>query len=178
MIYFIVQEDKYVKIGLSERPEDRLGEFSKGNGAELKLWLTIPGEKKEEFILHNEFKDFRIKGEWFSFNAVIKDSVLKWDKQKDWPHIFKILEESQQPKLKRITISGDSKTIDEIKETAWRCKMSMSRYMINLFESQKTGRASTKPANPEKHESHKPKNEPPKILGYSKERQVGGKYDR
>lgn len=36
--------------------------------------------------------------------------------------------------MKRITISGDSEVLGRIKEEAWKKKMTVSRYMVSLFE--------------------------------------------
>lgn len=38
--------------------------------------------------------------------------------------------------MKRITICGPDKIIEDIKETAWKLRMSVSRYMINLHAMQ------------------------------------------
>lgn len=56
MIYFITQDNEYVKIGkTTNNPESRLNELQTGNPVELKLWVSIPGDIEEERYLHSVF---------------------------------------------------------------------------------------------------------------------------
>jgi len=76
MIYFIVAGCKYVKIGYSCNPHDRLKELQTGNPHKLKLIATIPGLYNTEKELHSVFSPFKMEGEWFRYTGSLKDCVL------------------------------------------------------------------------------------------------------
>lgn len=61
MIYFIRENHAgAIKIGYTEKaPEQRLRELQTGSPNKLYLIATMPGEKKDEAILH-PYKKFRI----------------------------------------------------------------------------------------------------------------------
>lgn len=76
MIYFITNESQTtVKIGYSSDPKRRLGSIQTGQFEKLLLFGTAPGTKKVEKHLHELFKKFRIRGEWFHF-APIKEQIV------------------------------------------------------------------------------------------------------
>jgi hypothetical protein len=67
MVYLIANESGQVKIGYSAKsPEARLKSMQTGNHEKLTLVWVIAGDDNDERILHNVFKDKRVKGEWFS----------------------------------------------------------------------------------------------------------------
>ena len=55
MIYFITQEDDYIKIGLANNPVSRLSELQTGNPHKLTLWFSVNGGVEEERALHKAF---------------------------------------------------------------------------------------------------------------------------
>ena len=67
-VYFVQSGDGGpIKIGLS-CPQGwltRLSHMQTGNPAELRLLRTVRGDKSVEAKLHKQFKDSRIRGEWF-----------------------------------------------------------------------------------------------------------------
>lgn len=56
-VYFLLDENNScVKIGYSSNPQGRCNTFNAGRLTSLKLLKTIPGTRREEFILHKRFK--------------------------------------------------------------------------------------------------------------------------
>jgi len=68
-LYIIQKKNKLVKIGISKNPEKRINAIETHNGEQSvkkfvskKLLNYMEVEKK----MHNYFKDFRVRGEWFN----------------------------------------------------------------------------------------------------------------
>ena len=74
VIYFITQEDdRYVKIGYADKDANRrLLDLQIGNPHELYLYAFIDGDIALEKELHERFKKFHIRGEWFQFKLPIR----------------------------------------------------------------------------------------------------------
>ena len=79
-VYFISDGHGHMKIGKAEDPSSRLKELQVGNPFELKICELIEVEDfphihfdavKFEGLLHQEFKDFKIRNEWFSEEPVV-----------------------------------------------------------------------------------------------------------
>jgi hypothetical protein len=68
MIYFIqAGENGPIKIGYTEKPiKERLSQLQMANHLELKLLWHIKGSLEKEKIIHNHFKEERLRGEWFN----------------------------------------------------------------------------------------------------------------
>jgi len=83
MIYFIIQQDRYVKIGFTEEnPNARLVACQTGNPMPLQLYKVIQGDMLKERELHEMFDNIRISGEWFYFTDGLKkhiDSIIPAD---------------------------------------------------------------------------------------------------
>ena len=75
MIYFITQSDEFVKIGVSNNPEERLAQLQTGNPNKLKIWFCIPGGLDEEVRLHSFFRCVRAEGEWFNLTSGMKQEL-------------------------------------------------------------------------------------------------------
>lgn len=75
-IYFILSDDGYVKIGLSNDPEKRLKSLQTATAHELKIIHQIPGNQKVEHYLHTLFKKDRFRGEWFIYSEMIKNFII------------------------------------------------------------------------------------------------------
>lgn len=76
MIYFVLQQDRYVKIGYTgDDPEGRLMSLQTGNPFVLQLYKVIQGDMATEALLHAMFADEHISGEWFYFTKKIKKYV-------------------------------------------------------------------------------------------------------
>lgn len=63
-----------IKLGIALHPERRLRELSTGSPVELRLLGSIPAGRTVERLLHETFKEHRIRGEWYA--AAVKEDVL------------------------------------------------------------------------------------------------------
>lgn len=77
--YFILAHGaNAVKIGKALNPETRLAELQVGNPDELDLLLVLPHSAPfEEHQLHWRFDRYRIRGEWFKYEGILKDFIHK-----------------------------------------------------------------------------------------------------
>lgn len=73
-IYFI-GNGEYVKIGIANNPKKRLKSLQGANHARLHIIYTMPGNETLERLLHTIFRDYRIRGEWFSYSGALKKFV-------------------------------------------------------------------------------------------------------
>lgn len=67
-IYFIQAADGAVKIGRANNVNRRLRNLQTAHAQELILLRTIEGGELEEWACQFEFRDLRIRGEWFQFS--------------------------------------------------------------------------------------------------------------
>jgi hypothetical protein len=66
VIYFILDRERQaVKIGISMNPRKRLVELQQANPGTLELLATVPGDATREWLIHEQFKSSRLRGEWF-----------------------------------------------------------------------------------------------------------------
>ena len=66
MVYFIQHNTtKHIKIGCSETLKNRLSQLQVGNSGKLRIVATCEGSFEEEKMLHKEFKEYKLRGEWF-----------------------------------------------------------------------------------------------------------------
>jgi hypothetical protein len=81
-VYLIEREDGMVKIGVSVSPERRIKEISLLGGFEPKrqfVYGPLYGFQEIEGMLHKEFADSRVIGEWFSVNIEQPKQLLDSD---------------------------------------------------------------------------------------------------
>jgi DNA-binding XRE family transcriptional regulator len=71
MIYLISHEDKFLKIGYTCNINNRLSQLQTSNPIRLKVINLIKGDVNLEKELHSRFKDIRVNGEWFVYDAEI-----------------------------------------------------------------------------------------------------------
>lgn len=64
MIYF-VKVNEYIKIGFSRRPFRRVVSIQHSIPFDTVLLGVVPGDVLTEQLLHDKFKDYRFRGEWF-----------------------------------------------------------------------------------------------------------------
>jgi len=77
LVYFIyAPETKRVKIGISNKPEERIKDLQNNSGAELVLLKCLKGGKTLEERLHHRFDNYRQYGEWFKCD----DEMTVWIK--------------------------------------------------------------------------------------------------
>lgn len=72
---YLIGCGKYVKIGVSARPWERLAEFQTGNPEPLEMLAIGPGDHAFESELHRLFGEYRGVGEWFQDNERIRAVV-------------------------------------------------------------------------------------------------------
>jgi hypothetical protein len=77
-IYFIT-DGKYIKIGSSESPEQRLKQLQTGNAIPLKILKSVEAPKKFESYLHFIFKAKKVNSEWFLLDTNdYSDDTIKY----------------------------------------------------------------------------------------------------
>ena len=75
MIYFIgIKGFNYVKIGVTKNLKTRLEHLNNASPFELEVLLTIDGNIIGEQHLHNRFKQYKHKNEWF----ILSEEILSF----------------------------------------------------------------------------------------------------
>ena len=64
-VYFVQNEDGYIKIGFTRHIKSRLVRMQIDNCMKLKLIGKVKGGQELESKLHRKFKQYRKRGEWF-----------------------------------------------------------------------------------------------------------------
>jgi hypothetical protein len=78
-IYAIHCPNKHqVKIGYATNPFSRLASLQVATTDRLDLLFCFSGGASEEKMLHQHFKEYRLSGEWFSYNNFIVTELLKF----------------------------------------------------------------------------------------------------
>jgi hypothetical protein len=70
-IYF-AKSGRYVKIGISKNPQNRMKELQIGNPNKIELLHFFKGETFSEKFLHKRFRKYHCRGEWFKFSKEIE----------------------------------------------------------------------------------------------------------
>jgi len=89
-LYIIQSADKgMIKIGRSIDPDVRLKQLQTGNPSKLKLIHVFEEIGHKEKLYHELLKEFRIKGEWFSYDCVgsLPEDLyekIPWGSLDDW----------------------------------------------------------------------------------------------
>lgn len=80
MVYFIT-DGEFIKIGKANDPNQRLSELQTGNPKSLWIIKQIKGDEKQERMLHQVFKTWHHRGEWFRANPAMlkKITELQWE---------------------------------------------------------------------------------------------------
>lgn len=65
-VYFIADEDGYLKIGYSHDPQARLAQLQTASRQTLRIITTVAGDIPTEKSLHALFADAHVRGEWFA----------------------------------------------------------------------------------------------------------------
>lgn len=71
MIYF-VRAGSRVKIGFTDNLPQRLVQLQTANADPLILEVAIDGDRNLEAQFHEQFKDYRLNGEWFSWQGALR----------------------------------------------------------------------------------------------------------
>ncbi len=66
-----------IKIGKSNvvQLHARVADLQVGNPAELRVLGCIPGDHKTEHELHTALAPYRVRGEWFEDNSIVRDTM-------------------------------------------------------------------------------------------------------
>ena len=64
-VYFIQDEDGYIKIGYSENVDKRIAGLQTSSRQKLTLLGAVRGDQSLEALYHRVFKSDRVRGEWF-----------------------------------------------------------------------------------------------------------------
>jgi hypothetical protein len=77
-IYFVQGENGGpIKIGYTKDIAERIRALQTGYPDTLKLLLAIPGNVAKEQLLHLEFKEYRLHGEWFKPVKKVLDKIAE-----------------------------------------------------------------------------------------------------
>lgn len=78
-VYFICDEDGYIKIGFARSVQSRLDMLQTASRQELRLIASMPGNLSDEKSLHKRFEEDHARGEWFypstELNKYIKENA-------------------------------------------------------------------------------------------------------
>lgn len=75
-IYFLAFHDLgRIKIGITNNLDRRKRDLERACGAVATVLHTCAGNRKAESAFHQEFSEWRIKGEWFSLSQVTLDRI-------------------------------------------------------------------------------------------------------
>ena len=87
-VYFISNERKtVVKIGVANKPMKRLKTFQTAHYEELIILKVIKVSSralafKLEVALHQKFKKYHIRGEWFKLSSSVRDLIENYEDEK------------------------------------------------------------------------------------------------
>src|SRR5262249_45238273 len=70
VVYFVRAGDA-IKIGVTRDVERRLRALATGSAVPLELLATLPGGRSLEKKLHERFRRFHVRGEWFRADEVL-----------------------------------------------------------------------------------------------------------
>lgn len=73
-VYF-VRGGNLVKIGVAEKPIDRLAALQVGSPVPLILVGELPGDERYERLLHSHFGEYAVHGEWFRCAGRLADFI-------------------------------------------------------------------------------------------------------
>lgn len=77
-LYFICDENaRYLKIGISNNPQERLKNFQTGNPLKLILLLIFYATQENEKRIHNILKEYCLIGEWYPLTNTKVQGILK-----------------------------------------------------------------------------------------------------
>jgi len=108
MVYFIADdpgygEDVYVKIGFTLGvAQDRLKALQVGNPRTLFLVYSEPGGIELETELHILCSEFRVRGEWFSYNKEVVDLLKPGIRNRRLDYLDRLKEQTWLDEIKEI----------------------------------------------------------------------------
>lgn len=76
MIYFL-SDGEHVKIGFSDDVKKTVAHIQTSNPKKLSVELIIDGDYAFEQKIHNDLKEFSVKGEWFYYSDSVREYIHK-----------------------------------------------------------------------------------------------------
>lgn len=74
-VYFFQSETGPIKIGFSQKVEERIRQLELATKEPLECLVTLDGDKRTEFFFHNKYRNCNIIGEWFRPEKEILDDI-------------------------------------------------------------------------------------------------------
>ena len=96
MIYFIVQDNRFVKIGYTDNLVDRMKSLQTASPKTLKVKALLDGGCKTEAELHRMFAQARARGEWFQQTREVKWFMRAVQANPDTSNIYSLYKMSQK----------------------------------------------------------------------------------
>ena len=75
-VYFLMTADR-VKIGYSKKLTARAGELRTGLPDSISSYVAIAGSPRDEKLLHRRLSAFRVRGEWFTLAAAVRQVIMR-----------------------------------------------------------------------------------------------------
>ena len=90
---YIIKFGKYYKIGKTRTPKQRMDAFCNfPEKIEIIKIAHVWGYSEIEKELHEKYKEYRVKGEWFDLNTELLEEVKQILDAKDYPEFYRIEE--------------------------------------------------------------------------------------
>lgn len=67
----------FCKIGFTRNVHKRIVEIQIGCPLPLEIFCVVYGTMKTEQLLHKKYKDYRLNGEWFKYEGLLKENIEK-----------------------------------------------------------------------------------------------------
>ena len=96
---YLIKCGNYLKIGFTENLEQRTKTYETHN-PDFEVLCTIDGDKNDETYLHNLFKQYKYKNEWFYNNEEIIEVVKNYQRPLDLK--IKLLEDKVNTLQKQV----------------------------------------------------------------------------
>lgn len=77
LVYFIAAQSGPIKIGMAANPKARLAGLQTSHHERLELLATCRGGANQERLYHYQFKEHRLKGEWFKRVPEIEAEIAR-----------------------------------------------------------------------------------------------------
>ena len=67
----------FCKIGFTRNVHKRIVEIQTGCPLPLEIFCVVYGTMKTEQLLHKKYKEYRLNGEWFKYEGLLKENIEK-----------------------------------------------------------------------------------------------------
>ena len=124
MIYFL-SDMEYVKIGFSNSIKTRIYQIQTSNPKDLSVELIIDGDYSFEQKIHNDLKDFYIRGEWFYYSDSVKEYIERL-KSRDLRWSLGFLEQQSEMNALKMARLNSGMSLEDVSEILGVTKQSVS----------------------------------------------------